>query len=373
MIIADSLTEQHATWLAVNPVLGCPKSCDYCFLRPENLNRVTPKELRTPQEAINGLTASNLYTPNLPVAIGTRTDMFSTPSNIDYYQNFLKQWNQDGIPNPLIMITKCKVPEATLMLLKEAQRKGTKPLFFLSYSGLDHTIEKGIDHKLLRENFKNLKKAGIPVIHYWRPFVPQNSSLEKMYPVINLAVENAMASVIDGLRMTPEMIKQFSFWPELQEANIDLANTESIYTSDSQQNLAQLQEEFPGYPMLYASSCALANVTKTPDYNGVYGTSVCERSSCPLAQRNICGSFHRNRHVEDSEIQENLARLNIHGEYQSEVDDRGIITLVVDVPLEHGVMVNLVQALKMKVRPKSILEAGYGWGSHHDRKTITIK
>jgi DNA repair photolyase len=25
--------DQHATWIGVNPIQGCPKGCAYCFLR----------------------------------------------------------------------------------------------------------------------------------------------------------------------------------------------------------------------------------------------------------------------------------------------------------------------------------------------------
>ncbi len=42
-IDTKSFTEQHASWLASNPVIGCPMNCEYCFLKPTKLNRVNPK------------------------------------------------------------------------------------------------------------------------------------------------------------------------------------------------------------------------------------------------------------------------------------------------------------------------------------------
>jgi hypothetical protein len=271
------------------------------------------------------------------------------------------------------MITKCFVRDRTIKLLQKAQGSGSNPIFYLSYSGLDNTIEKGIDHNQLRQNFQRLDDSGIPVVHYWRPFVPQNSSLEKMLPVIDLAVKHSKASVIDGLRMTPEMVQQFSFWPELSEAGLDLSNTESIYTEDSQVNLKYLQAEYPEHPMLYASSCAIANIEEIPDYNAVYGTHVCHKSSCPTTQRGRCENFHGNRVINPEEVGRHLARLAVNASFIINQDENGISTLEIDASLSHNILVNLTQALKMRVKANSVIEVGYGWGSHHDRKTIIIK
>ena len=34
--------DQHASWIAVNPVQGCPKRCEYCFLHERSQAGVAP-------------------------------------------------------------------------------------------------------------------------------------------------------------------------------------------------------------------------------------------------------------------------------------------------------------------------------------------
>ncbi|MGR6998323.1 hypothetical protein ACU686_09860 [Yinghuangia aomiensis] len=38
----DPVIDQHDTWLAVNPVQGCPKGCTYCSLNDLGLTGTTP-------------------------------------------------------------------------------------------------------------------------------------------------------------------------------------------------------------------------------------------------------------------------------------------------------------------------------------------
>ncbi|MGH3571621.1 MAG: hypothetical protein ACRDS0_42105 [Pseudonocardiaceae bacterium] len=45
-------------------------------------------------------------------------------------------------------------------------------LAYLSYSGLGPGIERGIRHAAIAENFPRLTRAGVPVVHYWRPSMP---------------------------------------------------------------------------------------------------------------------------------------------------------------------------------------------------------
>ncbi len=363
--------EQHSTWIAANAVVGCPKGCEYCFLRPSNLTQVKPEELRTPEDSITELLGSNLYHPDIPVAIGTRTDMFSTPDNLTYLKEYLTRWNALSIPNTLVMITKCKIPDELIEMMGKFQQTGSSFVVFLSYSGLTHKIERGINHPQLKENFPRLKEGGIPVIHYWRPFTPQNSTLDVMVPVLETASASASSSMIAGLKMTEAMVKQFGFWPELQKLDIDPADYESVYTQEAIDHIAELREANPDYPIYYASSCSIANALKNPEANGVWGTEVCKKSQCSLQQRGICDGFHRERDIDKQEIEKALASLGIDFEY-TVVNEEGVNKLIIKGEVDDNLVFNISQRLKMIVIADKIDVSNYGWGSQVYKHTLIV-
>ena len=51
----------HASWLALNPIHGCPFSCKYCFLNGVNLTSKKPLELVSPKEAVKSLLNFKFY------------------------------------------------------------------------------------------------------------------------------------------------------------------------------------------------------------------------------------------------------------------------------------------------------------------------
>ena len=59
-----AIVDQHATWIAVNPVQGCPKGCSYCFLNERGQTAVRPEQLASPAETVDMLTASRYYAPD---------------------------------------------------------------------------------------------------------------------------------------------------------------------------------------------------------------------------------------------------------------------------------------------------------------------
>ena len=360
-INTDCSTEQHASWIASNPVVGCPKDCAYCFLKPEGLNCKAPEVLFSVSESLDDLQKSIFYQEDIPVATGTRTDYFSTPNNVEYLKEYVIEYNKRGIPNPLILITKCSVPQDFIDLLINLEEKGSTFIFFLSYSGLNADIEKGIDHEKLRENFRSLNSAGLKVIHYWRPFVPQNSSKEAMSKVIDHTVNYSKASVIAGLRLTPEMQKQFWFWGEVRDLDIDFSQIEGVWPEHVKGYLENYYSgKYPKHPIGYASSCAIANALQLPDYNGFYNTGICRSNSCPESQREICRKHWESISFDEGMVKKSLKRLGVKG--VGFTWDKKRKVLILSRPLEHGKIVNLTQSHKVPVETSEI-DDGYGWGS----------
>lgn len=66
--VRTGIVDQHATWIAVNPVQGCPKSCRYCFLHERGQAGVAPETLADPASTVELLLTSPLYAPTRPVA-----------------------------------------------------------------------------------------------------------------------------------------------------------------------------------------------------------------------------------------------------------------------------------------------------------------
>lgn len=355
-----SLTEQHASWLASNPVIGCPMNCAYCFLKPAGLNGIKPKILFSSREALDSLTSSKFYREDIPVATGTRTDYFATPENINYLKQYLVEYNKRKLKNPLVIITKKTIPDDVINLLIKLQNKGSIFIIFLSYSGSDESIEKGINPSELKNNFIRLKKANLNIIHYWRPFIPQNSTKKIMTSVLEYVVKYAKASVVTGLRLTPEMQKQFWFWKNAQDLDIDFSNVEGIWPHQVQNYLKEFMQKYPQYPIFYASSCAIAYSLGIPDYNGFYNTEVCASNSCPILQRTLCKKFFAKHIVTDETVKTMFRKLKMKDIKYKLDQNKKVLTLF--QPLDHDKIVNLTQSLKILVKAKEE-DGGYGWGS----------
>ena len=366
-----SSVEQHASWIASNPVVGCPLACAYCFLKPEGLTGVKPRVLFTPEEALDELVTSQYYRPNIPVAVGTRTDFFSTSSNVEYLRQYVALYNKRHIPNPLVIITKKEIPDHMISLFKDLEDNGSAFIFFLSYSGIPSEIEKGIDQEGLRQNFRKLSEAGCQVIHYWRPFIPQNSSEEIMDQVLGFAVKYSKASIVTGLKLSLEMKKQFWFWEDIGELEVELSEVEGIWPVGVREKLDKLMRQNPEHSLGYASSCAIARILGIPDYNGFHDTDICRENSCPHSQRAICANFFRGRKVTREMVDSILAKLGLSdAEYLIGEDGKTIFFIE---PMSHDHIVNITQSLNVSVRVPEKMDNGSYWGSSvSNRKPLYI-
>ena len=275
----------HASWMVINSIQGCPKNCKYCFLKPDGLNGVIPVELATPKEATQQLLKYKLYNEQTPICLFPNTDIFATNNNMKYLLELINELKNQSIKNTLIIITKCQIPEAAL---KEIIASKLNVIYFISYSGLDSNIEIGIIQDHLKENFILLKKYNQKIIHYWRPFLPENSSKEKINEVYDYVKEYASASIFIGLKIKESMINEFNL-SKINLTRDEILKADSIFDSETYSYIQNTLKQRSEYPLFQTTSCAISFVLGKTDYKAFYDTRTCKHlNKCPEKQRKIC-------------------------------------------------------------------------------------
>ncbi|MDH6710766.1 hypothetical protein P3T27_007517 [Kitasatospora sp. MAA19] len=291
------IIDVHDTWSVVNPIVGCPAACAYCYLEDLGLTRTRPVELATPEETADLLLADPRHRPTTIYALYTYTDALSTPKTRAHLIGLLRALVARAVRNPVCIITKFHVTDAVLGEIVCSRAAGLPVLVYLSYSGLGRDIERGIHHDLLRANFPRLREAAVPVLHYWRPALPANSTPEAMRTVLSWASTYADATISVGLKVKPSARDQAAdLWPALADPGLDLHAAESIWPEAMRTFLSDLPSQYAHHPIFETNSCALAYVLGRADRAGVHGTPTCTRfNRCPDRQRGRCTTLTSRR------------------------------------------------------------------------------
>lgn len=349
--VFEPVIDQHDTWLVVNPVQGCPKGCTYCYLKDLGLTRAKPAVLATPEETLDQLLAHRYYHPELVLALYTCTDALATPATRAHLTAFLDVLGASTVRNPVCLITKCAIPDDVVACITRNRAAGLPILVYLSYSGLGPDIERGIDHPALRANFPRLHAAAIPVIHYWRPALPQNSTPDIIEHVMDWATRYAACTVAVGTKVKPTALDQITgLWPELADPHLDPQAADSVWPRTTWDWLHHLPDRYAGHPLFQTNSCALAYVLGRADRAGVLNTPTCLTANhCPAAQREICRhTVPRRRPVTGTDVDEHLAKIG-HPDLPYTLNP-GTRTVVLGKPVPLRDRHNLAQVLAVTVR-----------------------
>jgi DNA repair photolyase len=328
------IVDQHATWIAVNPIQGCPKGCAYCFLRDRGQAPARPVRMADPGQTADLLLASPFYAAERPVALYTWTDVMASADSRTHLAGLLTELAERGTPNPIVLITKCQVPDDTIRTISGAISVGVRVIVYLSYSGLRQNIERGIRHENVRANFPRLADAGIPIVHYWRPAFPESATTDVMDGVLALAAKHARCSMAAGLKVEAAALDRLAeIWPELAGTS-GVSEAECVYPRPFWEFIHKTWQRYPEYPVFHANSCALAYVLGQADSHSVYGTDLCRlRNHCPEAQRDCCEVAASARApLTPSAVREAINRRGLHD-----------VTFKVD-QTERTVMINVAAA-----------------------------
>ena len=286
-----SVIEMHSSWLAINSIVGCPNGCKYCLLQATNDNNCFPRQLVSPKEAVNQLLEYKYYDKDIPLCLLPNTDVFVNPKNIEYLLDLLQELENQNVKNDLIIITKCNITDNVIKKVKKIKEKGQNVVFYISYSGLGKDIEPRILEEILQNNFKKLKENNIDVIHYFRPFLPQNSDPKRIEEILNFVNKYTDVSVTTGLALIETFIDKIECWGEVKE-NRELCLKANCVWPESAWNY--FNEDYSHKQQVFqTNTCGLNTKLKRPSTQ-YYGTEEClNYNHCSKEQRERCKLAHQ--------------------------------------------------------------------------------
>lgn len=305
-----AVVEMHSSWLAINSILGCPNGCKYCLLQATGDNNCFPKQLSTPKEAVETLLDYKYYDKDIPLCLLPNTDVFVNPKNFKYLLELLDEIEKYNIKNDLIIITKCKIPEEMITRAKKIKENNQNIVFYISYSGLGKEIEPRISEEILRDNFKRLSENGIDVIHYYRPFLPQNSDSKKITEILDYVNQYTDISVTTGLALIETFIDKIECWDGVKKNKDKCLKANCVWPENAwnyfNDNYSHKQQIFQ------TNTCGLNTKLKRPSTQ-YYGSFECQNyNHCSEEQRERCRLAHQqlNRELIISRCKKLLEKLD---------------------------------------------------------------
>lgn len=358
---------QFQTWLGeTKSVEGCPLNCRYCFFK---LDRQTPRHPHinmTPKETVDELKNATTYREDIPVNFGSQTDVFSTKETINHYQEILKIYGESGYSNPVVFVTKKIVPDSFIQIVKNIPQR---VIFFISYSGLSGTkLEPTVNEKHQQENFIRLKNNGLPAVHYWRPFLPQNSSEEKIYGILEHVSRYATCSVVNGLRLNTGIRDNIApYWPEILDRDYDFLKSGEFWPKGLRNFLkTYTKTKYPNYPVFFGNTpCSISYVLEKPDVQGLHKGRMCGESNCPIQQQKMCGHAFKKPTWES--IEEGVKKMGITWEKVQLENDK----IIIDQDIDTGKLVYLKYLLRFPVVTRNTLyDSGHNWANVTDDQEV---
>lgn len=299
-----SLIAEHDTWISLDPVLGCPADCAYCYLGPMNLRakkptaRVTPAEMaRSLRSYLHGQRAE-LIDPQddpTPLCLGNYTDMLMTRENRRFLVDTVRELDGVVPPRPLVLITKAAIARE---LVAELDETGWPIVWFFTQS---FARDRGMELERGRiADFETTLRNALLVsasrhqhaVHFWRPFVAELAPPQGLQPVIRRLRDSGMCcSVVTGMHVGPGVPMADPRLRALLPSVAAARNRIQVIDGAGWREAAAAGRR-ADYPIYRHSSCAIALVRATGEQLGTWRTDMrwnrCLPCSCPDSQRSNC-------------------------------------------------------------------------------------
>lgn len=356
-----AIVEMHSSWLAINSILGCPNGCKYCLLQATGDNNCFPKQLATPREAVETLLKYRYYDKDIPLCLLPNTDVFVNSKNFRYLLELLDEIEKHNIKNDLVIITKCRIPEEMITRAKQIKENNQNIVFYISYSGLGKEIEPRISMDILRENFKKLNENGIDVIHYYRPFLPQNSDSKQITEILNYVNQYTDVSVTTGLALIETFVDKIECWDKIKENKEECLKANCVWPEDAwnyfNKDYSHQQQIFQ------TNTCGLNTKLKRPSTQ-YYNSFECRNyNHCSYEQRKRCEQAHRtlNRNIIQNRCLKLLEKLGFQtDEVKFSFDKYGGLELKnIDLKISDASYLSYVLGVKVYITTNQVVTNTY--------------
>lgn len=272
---AVPLIAEHDSWITVDPIIGCPADCPYCYLGPLGLRNTRSYARAMPSMVAAALVdyltgrRSVVVDPSedlTPICLGNYTDMVISRPNRDSLVNYLRAII-DVLTSrrPLVLITKGRLDRD---LVDAIDGLKWPVIWFFSQSmaaEADVLLERGPVARFV-ETIDNIHLVGLSTyqqsIHFWRPFVRElRLTRNRVRTVIgSLSDAGCAASVVVGLKRGPGVPLSDERLRSALGASVDAPGDQhEVFDQKGWQVLQELAEE-RSYPVHRMTKCALTLV-----------------------------------------------------------------------------------------------------------------
>jgi len=293
------LIAEHDTWISIDPVLGCPANCSYCYLASHGLIGVRPRIEMEPAEALERL---SLYlgdrSDSTPICIGNYTDMLSGPATTSYLLKFMHLYSESNLSRPLCVVTKGVLTDA---FVRELPEMDCTPLFFFSQSfarECSPRIELG-KIASTSQTLENIARCAASMratpIHFWRPFLSSLNTHDqiatRIYALKDAGVNSSVVIGLKGNHPTNFSGEQRVVGFVDNDVDEITVSHDEIFSNELWQYAKSIALKLE-LPLYRNTSCAIALSLKRAEALGTWREPIkqdkCLPANCPNDQRSKC-------------------------------------------------------------------------------------
>lgn len=296
------LVAEHDTWISVDPVIGCPAACDYCYLGDLDLRARRPRTRASVAQTVEAIEQHlRGRTDRTPIAIGNYTDMAMDRGSLAYLVEFAEACASRFPDRPLVVITKS---HRVASIADDLAAVGHPVLVFLSHSfarGSGLALERGpiADWRQSLAAITDIARhPSLSAIHFWRPFISDLNPPEELAArVEDLVAAGASSSVVVGFKSRDPARQWWSQGTTAALTPADIARPGSEYfAAASWQELRRIAARL-GHVVYRNSSCAVGHALNRAEalrsFDGPDADEFCRSTTCPSDQRSLCDAAAR--------------------------------------------------------------------------------